>query len=240
MEVRRENIAHLLDFFLDLNLISAVESRSVLSLFDMDCPFHEQLLLADSIHTHTKVADIADLPHAAIGNAGGYIEREQAGYVKFVFRAGINVIFSSIPIAEDDRLAEVAMARKPFLDHAGIDMRSETRAARKHFDRIPEIARNAGWRHVAQGGVGRPVHCCHTQVGEKHWVYPPANLLAFARPLEFAFGPLVVHASSMGCDLRPLDPAHGVSGNAHCCAASAALANASVTASPANCCDGEC
>jgi hypothetical protein len=62
---------------------------------------------------------------------------------------------------------------------------------------------------VQQGGRGRVVHCCHTHVALKHWVYPPANEeAAFTRPIELAYGPLVVSGEASGCDLRPIDPRH--------------------------------
>jgi hypothetical protein len=218
MEIRKEKVAHTLIFFRDLDLISAAEMRNVLWLFDQECPFRAQVSLADSIHIHVKVDDTADLPHAAIRNAGGDPASEQPGYIKYAFPAGINAIFSSIPVAEEDRLVDVSAPIKPFLDHAGVDMRKKTGAVRGQFDSIPEIAARLGWRHVAQGGAGGAVYCCHTQVSEKHWVYPP-DRAGFARPLEFAFGPLVVHAASMGCDLRPMDPAQPRTSAAGCCSA---------------------
>jgi alkylhydroperoxidase/carboxymuconolactone decarboxylase family protein len=215
--IRKEQVGHILDFFRELTLVSAADSRSILWLFEAACPFHAQLSSADSIHIHVKVDDTADLPHAAIRNAGGQPQSEQNGYIKYAFPEGLNAIFSSIPVAEDDRLSGLPSPKKPFLDHAGMDMRRETSAVRRQFEAIPEIAGRTGWRHVPQGGAGRAVYCCHTQVNEKHWVYPPATLAAFARPLEFAFGPLVVHAASMGCDLRPIDPSHPRASEAGCC-----------------------
>jgi hypothetical protein len=219
MEIRREKVAHTLEFFRNLDLISVSEMRGVLWVFEQACPFREHLGLADSIHVHIKVDDTIDLPHAAIRNAGGHPETAQMGYVKYAFPAGINTIFSSIPVAEDDGLGGTSAPAKPFLDHAGLDMRTETRAVRRQFDSIPEIAQRVGWRHVPQGGTGRAVHCCHTQVNEKHWVYPPVGHVAFTRPLEFALGPLVLHESSMGCDLRPIDPSHPRARDAACCSA---------------------
>lgn len=40
-----------------------------------------------------------------------------------------------------------------------------------------------------------------------HWVYPD-DTAGFTRPIEIACGPLEIHAGKMGCDLRPIDPAH--------------------------------
>jgi alkylhydroperoxidase/carboxymuconolactone decarboxylase family protein len=230
VDILKEKVGHTLDFFQDLKLISNTEHRSVLWLFESACPFRSQVDLADSIHIHVKVDDTAQLPHAAIRNAGGQPHSEQTGYVKYVFPAGINAIFSSIPIAEDDRIAGLGAPGKPYLDHAGVDMRKETGSVRKQFDGVAQIADGAGWRHVSQGGSGKAVYCCHTQVNEKHWVYPPRNFPAFTRPLEFAFGPLVVHASSMGCDLRPIDPSHPRASEAGCCGSAIREATETVSA----------
>jgi alkylhydroperoxidase/carboxymuconolactone decarboxylase family protein len=217
MAIHGDKVRHTLEFFRELDLIAAADVGSVLWLFKPEFPFRAQLDSADSIHVHVKVADTAQLPRAAIINAGGAPESEQAGYVKYAFPAGINVIFSSIPVAEDDRLTGAGKIAHPFLDHAGIDLRSETVDVRRRFDAVTDIAARDGWRHAAQGGAGKAVYCCHTQVNEKHWVYPPAALGAWKRPLEFAFGPLVVHAGKMGCDLRPIDPAHPRAREAGCC-----------------------
>jgi alkylhydroperoxidase/carboxymuconolactone decarboxylase family protein len=226
MEIRKEKVGHILDFFRELKLVSAADSRSVLWLFEAACPFHAQLGSADSIHIHVKVDDTANLPHAAIRNAGGQPQNEQQGYIKYAFRDGLNAIFSSIAVAADDHLGGLPSPQKQFLDHAGVDMRRETSTVRRQFDAIPEIAGRMGWGHVPQGGAGRAVNCCYAQVNEKHWVFPPSNLAAFARPLEFAFGPLVVHPGSMGLDFRPIDPSHPRASEAACCA----------TASEPGCC----
>ncbi|HEY6893781.1 MAG TPA: hypothetical protein VI258_06420 [Rhodanobacteraceae bacterium] len=222
MNIRADKVRHTLDFFRDIDLLSAPAVDQVLWLFAPDFAFRVQLEAADSIHVHIKVQDTELLPHDAIRNAGGRPESAQAGYVKYVFPAGVNVIFSSIPMAEDDRLATAAKIARPFLDHVGIDIRKATSDTRRRFDAVAEIAARTGWRHVAQGGAGRAVYCCHTEVGEKHWVYPPANLRAWARPIEFAFGPLAIHAGKMGCDLRPIDPAHPRAREVGCCGSESA------------------
>jgi hypothetical protein len=86
-------------------------------------------------------------------------------------------------------------------------MRDESQACRAAFDAIPARAVQRGWRTVAQGGLD-PVHCCHTQVRATHWVYPPTDCSWWRRPIEFAFGELVLFDARMGCALRPIDPAH--------------------------------
>jgi len=217
MQMRGDKVRHTLEFFRDMQLMAADDLPRMMWLFDAAFPFAQQLQLADSIHAHIKVPDTAQLPRDAILNAGAALESEQAGYVKFAFAAGVNMIFSSIPVAEDDRISGIAPVTSPMLDHAGIDLRSESDQVRRRFDAVVGIAARDGWRHVAQGGDGRAVYCCHTQVGAKHWVYPPAALRTWTRPLEFAFGPLVVHPGKMGCDLRPIDPSHPRASEAGCC-----------------------
>jgi diadenosine tetraphosphatase ApaH/serine/threonine PP2A family protein phosphatase len=194
--------------FRELRLITADESDEVMHLLGPDCPFFAATRLASTVHLHVKVADVAALPHAAIERLGTQAENAREGYVKFPFEGGLNLIFSSIPIAEEDTLPSASDVEKPFLDHAGVDLRRETGIVRARFDDIPSLAKRIGWAHVAQGGRGRVVHCCHTHVAEKHWVYPPDMTGRFRRPVEFAYGPLVVSAETSGCDLRPIDPRH--------------------------------
>jgi hypothetical protein len=117
------------------------------------------------------------------------------------------MIFSSIPIAEEDQLSD-PRPPKPFVDHFGIDLRRETGIVRALFEDTPGVARRAGWPVKSQGGVGRPVFCCHSTVAEKYWVYPPPEGSRWTRPLEFAYGPLEISLEMNGCDLRPIDPRH--------------------------------
>lgn len=203
----REEFAHTLAFFEELGLLGPSETREVLSLFDPDFLFSESLRQAESVHVHVKVADVASLPHDRIVARGVTAESETPGYVKYPFPGGINMIFSSIDISEDDLLPGSAPAM-PVMDHKGIDLRTETPEVRAVFDAVPSIAAAQGWRHVGQGGDGTPVYCCHTEVEEKHWVYPATGQSAHSRPIEVAFGELKIHDSKMGCDLRPIDPAH--------------------------------
>lgn len=206
MGIQTTGIRHTLDFFADLDAFDRDDIARVQWLLDGGFPFRAQRELADTLHLHVKVADTAALPDDAIRNAGAREENRAPGYVKFAFPSGLNMIFSSIPVAEDDRLPDAQPVTRAFLDHAGIDLRAETRAVRRGFDDISETATRLGWRLRSQGGADRAVYCCHTQVSEKHWVYPPTALAVWHRPIEFAYGPLVVHGASMGCDLRPMDP----------------------------------
>lgn len=211
-----KQVAETLHFYTDRGLLHADEAAGLRWLLQGVAPFARHIGAAESIHAHVKVDAIAALPEDAILALGATRTALRDGYVKYVHAGGINLIFSSIPVAEDDRLPEASTPARPFLDHAGIDLREETAPVRALFDAVPELARSQGWRHVAQGGA-RAVLCCHTQVEAKHWLYPPACHKSWRRPLEFAYGALVVHGASMGCDLRPLDPAHPAAGRAGAC-----------------------
>ncbi|MEO7433266.1 MAG: hypothetical protein ABIR62_14800 [Dokdonella sp.] len=204
---------HTLDFLADLQLIPDADCHRMRWLFDAEFPFRSQLEAADSLHVHVKVADTSTLPDDAIVNAEGRPENRQAGYVKYAFPAGVNVIFSSIPVAEEDRLPNAQRITRPVLDHVGFDLRKESDSVRRRFDAVTEVAARNGWRAVGQGGGARPVLCCHTQVNEKRWAYPPSGFASWTRPLEFAFAPLLVTEASMGCDLPSIDPSAARSRN---------------------------
>jgi hypothetical protein len=204
----------------EAGLLSSCEATQVRSLASGEFPFAEALRLADSLHLHFKVEEVDALPHGWFEAAGSRAENAQPGYVKYPMPGGLNLIFSSIDICEEDRIPGFAHPRTPFLDHAGIDLRRESTEVRDAFDSMPRQARSHGWRHVAQGGDAGGVFCCHTEVKGKHWAYPAAEA-AFRRPIEFAYGALVVHGKTMGCDLRPIDPGHALAAQvkamAACC-----------------------
>lgn len=172
---------------------------------------------AETIHLHVKVADTGRLARAGFEAGGGALDHSREGFVKYRLPGGINAIFSHIPVSADD-LREAAEGRRerPFLDHIGIDVRAVDAQARAAFDALPRIASARGWSHVAQGGPGRAVRCCHVEVAEKHWVYPSGD---GARPIEVAFGPLRRSEGASGCDLRPMDPRLAVDAPARCCPA---------------------
>jgi hypothetical protein len=157
------------------------------------------------------VDDLVSLPAEVRG--WGSIENERPGYVKVACGGGVNVIVSSIDVADEDRLTP--RAPRPRLDHVGIDLRAITPASRALFDGAPARARSLGWGHVPQGGPDAPVRCCHGSVAEKHWLFPRGG--AFDRPLELALGPLVL-AEGQGDDLRPMDPEDPRARPAACCA----------------------
>ncbi len=190
-----------------LGLISEVERAEILSVLTPEFPYADALRFTDSVHAHVKVEDVEALPHAQLKELGYRAENAEPGYIKYATDAALNLIFSSIPIAKDDQVPGAVILPKPFMDHVGIDMRDEAPPTFEAFEGVPEQAVKLGWREVPQGGSD-PVHCCHTQVKSKHWVYPPEGWQGWRRPIEFAFGTLVVFDKQMGCDLRPMDPAH--------------------------------
>jgi diadenosine tetraphosphatase ApaH/serine/threonine PP2A family protein phosphatase len=203
--------------FQELGLVSDAETEEALSLLDPAFPFFAAMRMADSVHLHVKVDNTDDLPVSKILALGAEAENERPGYVKFRFSGGINLIFSSIPIAEEDQLSD-PRPPKPFVDHFGIDLRRETGIVRALFEDTLSMARRAGWPVKSQGGAGRPVFCCHSTVAEKYWVYPPPKGFRWTHPLEFAYGPLSISLEMNGCDLRPIDPRHPAAAEVAACA----------------------
>lgn len=206
--------------FRDLGLVSQAEVDEALSLLDPGFPFFAAMRKADSLHVHVKVDDVDNLPTSRILALGTKAENDRPGYVKYPFPGGINLIFSSIPVAEEDQLEE-PRGSKPFVDHFGIDLRRETGVVRALYEDTPALARRAGWPWKSQGGGGRVVFCCHSMVAEKYWVYPPAEGSRWTRPLEFAYGPLQISQEMNGCDLRPIDPRHPSAAQVAACAPAA-------------------
>ncbi len=200
-----------------LGLVSDHEIEETLALLDPAFPFFSSLRMANSIHLHVKVDAVEDLPLRKILSLGTHPENDRPGYIKFPFPGGINMIFSSIPTSEEDQLPEPPQG-KPFVDHFGIDMRREMGLVRALFEDTPAVARRAGWPSKSQGGGGRQVFCCHSMVAEKYWVYPPSDGARWTRPLEFAYGPLMISQEMNGCDLRPIDPHHPAAASYVACA----------------------
>lgn len=212
--MREDRFRSVLGALVELRQLAPFEAEQVMHLLSADNPYFAATRLATSLHLHVKVEDTKALPHAQLRALGAALENERDGYVKYTFEGGINFIASSIPIAEEDSLPDPSgdspwqRLEKPFLDHVGVDLRRETGVVRARFEEVPAVAQRIGWAHVRQGGRGRAVHCCHTHVAEKHWVYPRNDEGAFERPLEFAYGPLEISTETSGCDLRPIDPRH--------------------------------
>ncbi|CAK9006084.1 Aspartyl/asparaginyl beta-hydroxylase (Aspartate beta-hydroxylase) (ASP beta-hydroxylase) (Peptide-aspartate beta-dioxygenase) [Durusdinium trenchii] len=195
-----------LDLLQQNDLATSCEAKAALGLLNSSHPFTDQLATAESIHIHVKVDDTTALPHDSIAAAGGQLDYEKEGFIKFKMPGGVNLIFSSIAVSQDD-LAETECSRRarPFVDHFGIDLRSEADDVAALFQSIPCKAKDAGWALVSQGDSGGGVHCCHVEVKAKYWVYPTA-CSGSTIPLEFAFGELKVNPVSGGCDLRPMAP----------------------------------
>ncbi len=212
MNLDQNRFKQVLGSFHELGVIKPHEIDQVMAIFAPTFPWAEQLAVAESVHVHVRVDDVSRLPHAQIVAMGTKAENQKDGYVKYPFAGGINMIISSIDIAEDDWIPGDGLPR-PVLDHIGIDLRDESAATKALFDSVPAIAKQNHWRTKPQGGNGTPVYCCHVEVGAKHWVYSPTPNAA---SIEFAFGALVINGDSMGCDLRPIDPAHPDAARAVC------------------------
>lgn len=169
--------------------------------------YHRTLDLAETLHLHIKVDDTNRLPINAFFDAGARLDHQKDGFVKYRFPGAINAIFSHIKVSQDELLETEANRRpRPFLDHIGIDLREESPEVRAAFDALPATAAHEGVPLASQGGPGKPVYCCHVEVSEKHWLYPPGVNGHPGIPLEFAYGPLKVNPDKSGCDLRPADP----------------------------------
>lgn len=191
------------------NWLASCEVERLASTLRSDFIFGESLQVAETIHAHIKVKDADALPEGLFFAEGATIHYRKPGFVKYQFGEGINLIFSSIPISQDDLRDGTVAPEKHFLDHIGIDLRQSTPDVVKLFDALPQAAAARGWGHVSQGEPGRPVYCCHIEVGRKHWIYPNDRYTesgARSMPLEFALGELVLNDFSSGCDLRPSDP----------------------------------
>lgn len=198
-------------FFQQEQLLNTCDGNYLGQLFEDSFHFGDYLSLADTIHVHIKVADTAVLPEALILQQGAVIENQRHGYVKYAFQGGINFIFSSIAVSEEE-LVGVQSKAYPFIDHIGIDIRGEKDQAYAMFSALPCRAKELAWPFAQQGGSGKAVYCCHVQVKEKYWLYPP-SLPAW----EFAYGSLVVDENSFGCDLRPANPISGIRAKEACC-----------------------
>ena len=119
--------------------------------------------------------------------------------LKYSFEGGINLLFSHIPVAKKEKITLSETCA--YLDHIGIDIRSEDKNAYVIFHQIPVVSAQNNYFFVRQGDGKQPVACCHMQVKEKYWVYPNEHI-----NYEFAYGPLVTYSTGFGIDLRPANP----------------------------------
>ncbi|MEV6907077.1 hypothetical protein [Amycolatopsis sp. NPDC051071] len=191
--------------FTERRLLSEAEAAQVLEVAADRFPFAQAMGLADSIHVHVNVDSLSEVvQEETLARAAKEIEQNEVEY-KIEFASGVNVIFATEATAQDELIEGAVTSAKPYVDHFGIDLRDESDSTRRVFDGIPALAETAGWRHVFQDG---PVNCCHVVMGPKHWVYPPGSAVSGGRPVEFAFGQLTESDTYVGCDYRPIDPAH--------------------------------
>ncbi len=199
-------------------LLSGHEIEVVNRLGKPENPLDRAISLAETVHLHIKVDDTHKLPINQFFEAGARLDHQKDGFVKYRFPGAVNAIFSHIKVSQDELIETKETRRpRPFLDHIGIDLRDETALVRQTFDALPEVAAKLGWAHASQGGKDRPVYCCHVEVAEKHWLYPPDEGGHTGIPLEFAYGPLKVNPEKAGCDLRPANPDKVDPASISCC-----------------------
>jgi alkylhydroperoxidase/carboxymuconolactone decarboxylase family protein len=204
----------------ECGLLNGHEIAVVNRLGEPDAPLDQAVALAETIHLHIKVDDTHQLPINQFFDAGARLDHQKDGFVKYRFPGAVNAIFSHIKVSQDELLeTETNRRPRPFLDHIGVDLRDETTTVRQTFDSLPTIASTLNWAHASQGGEGRPVFCCHVEVAEKHWLYPPDENENNGIPLEFAYGALKVNPGKMGCDLRPANPGKIGPASISCCGA---------------------
>jgi hypothetical protein len=210
MKINSGKLSSLVLLLKSNGLLSADEAMSVSSLAKNTFAFKPQLMIADSLHLHIHINDVTELPGTLLLEKIGIIVRQAKGYVKYAFEGGVHVIFSDIPVAEEENIGNGSL---PYLDHIGIDIRSDDKPAYLIFQQIPLICAEKDYLFKRQGDGRDNVGCCHMQVKEKYWVYPKERL-----NFEFAFGPLMISEIGFGVDLRPANPLVKVNdGAATCC-----------------------
>ena len=190
-----------------LGLLTDHELAAVTEFGRFDSPFSQTLALAETVHLHIKVDNTNNLPIDEFFRVGAELDYQKPGFVKYRFPGAINAIFSHIKVSQEELIeSETNRRPRPFLDHIGIDLRDEIPEVRSAFDAMPDLAKAANLAVASQGGPNRPVYCCHVEVAEKHWLFPPDQEGRPGIPLEFAYGALKVSPDKSGCDLRPADP----------------------------------
>lgn len=199
MKINSKQLSLLLDLLNKEHLLNGEELQLASNLVKDNFSFAAQLSMADSVHYHIHVPDIEKLPHQSFAAVDATIENKRDGYIKYGFPGGIKFIFSHIPVAQKEQSAKCF--EQSYLDHIGIDIRSDNKDAYIIFQQIPLIAAQHDYYFKRQGDGVEAVKCCHMQVKEKYWVYAAKNI-----NYEFAFGPLVIHENGFGIDLRPANP----------------------------------
>lgn len=207
--IDKEQVLRRLNWCRENHWLASCEFDRICEVLHPHFVFAETMEAAETVHAHLKVCDADALPEQIFLDEGATIHYRKPGFTKFQFPGGINLIFSSIPISQDDLRNGSSAPEKMFMDHIGIDLRNVTPEVTELFDALPRAARQRGWGHAAQGDISSPVYCCHIEVGRKHWIYPEDKYTerkARSMPLEFALGELKINNASSGCDLRPSDP----------------------------------
>lgn len=213
MNIDPNKATRLIGLLSNNGLLSCAETEEAKSIFKEDFAFTKQVAIANSIHFHIHVDNVAVLPHDLIVAEGGKIVNKAEGYIKYAFDDGINFIFSHIPVAQKEKTER--RAGEVYLDHIGIDIRSDDKESYITFQAIPQVSAVNDFLFTRQGDGKEVVKCCHMQVNEKYWVYPNVRL-----NYEFAFGPLVIHNGGFGVDLRPANPFNKAADPAlECCGA---------------------
>lgn len=204
MTIESSTVQHDLLLCTQRGLLADHEAAQVLEMLSGAFPFTEAMGYAESVHVHVTVDDVEAVPDQGV-LAGAAEATGNEVECKFAFASGLNVVFASQPTAQDEVIPGAETRPKPYVDHLGVDLRDVNEVTNAVFARIPEVAQTGGWRHVYQDG---PIRCCHVEMGPKHWVYPPEGAAGTRRPIEFAFGDLKASEEYLGCDYRPIDPAH--------------------------------
>lgn len=211
MEINNRLLKRLTSLLVDHNLLSKDELADVIQVASDNFSFGKQLAAATSVHFHIHVKDVGELPHDVLHMNGGKMENESEGYIKYAFDGGINFIFSHIPVANKEK--NIKTQQHAYLDHIGIDIRSDEKATYIVFQQIPLLSAQYDYLFTRQGDGKESVKCCHMQVKEKYWVYPNDRL-----NYEFAFGPLIINeGGAFGVDLRPANPFNKIEETTSCC-----------------------
>ena len=103
-----------------------------------DFPFAEQVEIADSVHYHIHVASVTTLTHELLNAQNGTCVNKADGYIKYAFDGGVNFIFSHIPVAQKEKTNH--KIDEAYLDHIGIDIRSDDKPAYITFHQIPLVS----------------------------------------------------------------------------------------------------
>ena len=210
MKIDKNRLKSLATFLANEKLLSSEEAEKAISVVHEGFPFQQQIEIAESVHFHIHVANISMLPHEKMIAQNSSVVNKAEGYIKYAFDGGVNFIFSHIPVAQKEKTNR--KQDESYLDHIGIDIRSDDKPAYITFQQIPLISSLHDYLFARQGDGKNVVKCCHMQVKEKYWVYPDEKW-----NYEFAFGPLVIHEGGFGVDLRPANPFNKIEESFSCC-----------------------